>query len=202
MYNTGNAVPSDKLEDMADNAQVFDGLVTQTSGTVTDRLVNERRVFQQILMDMGFQPLAGSFQTGATITEYNQCLLDSSTGTFYSWNGVLPKVVPAGSTPATSGGIGVMLWVDRTDLMLRSDINIVQKMFTCVADMVADSTLTVGKIVETMGYYADWSGTAEKPRGGNRYEIVSGGTGVADGGAFINQSCTHETPYSSGSLTS
>lgn len=123
MYNTGNPVPSSALEDMADNAQTFDALVTQTSGTVTDRLGNTRRSFQQVIMDMGFNPVSGSFQAGATITEYNQCLLDASTGTFYSWNGALPKVVAAGSTPATAGGIGPLLWVDRTDLMLRGELS-------------------------------------------------------------------------------
>jgi len=123
MYETGNPVPSAALEDMADNAQTFDALVTKTEGTTTDRLGRTRRVFQQILMDMGFQPLSGSFQTGATLTQRNQCLLDSSKGTFYSWNGALPKVVPAGSTPATAGGIGALLWVDRTDLMLRHDLS-------------------------------------------------------------------------------
>lgn len=122
MYSTGNPVPSSALEDMADNAQVFDGLVTKTSGTVTDRLGNTRRVFQQIVTDMGFNPVSGSFQAGATITEYNQCLLDASTGTFYSWSGALPKVVAAGSTPATAGGVGALLWVDRTDLMLRNEL--------------------------------------------------------------------------------
>ena len=38
MYNTGNPVPSSALEDMADNAQTFDALVTKTEGTTTDRL--------------------------------------------------------------------------------------------------------------------------------------------------------------------
>mgnify|MGYP000358354016 FL=1 len=76
MYNTGNPVPSAALEDMADNAQTFDALVTKTEGTTTDRLGRTRRVFQQIIMDMGFQPLSGSFQTGATITARNQTLYD------------------------------------------------------------------------------------------------------------------------------
>lgn len=122
MYNTGNPVPSAALEDMADNAQTFDALVTKTDGTTTDRKGVNRRVFQQIIMDMGFQPLAGSFQTGATITSRNQCLQDTSTGVFYSWNGALPKVVPTGSTPATAGGVGAGAWVDRTDLTLASDL--------------------------------------------------------------------------------
>ena len=122
MYNTGNPVPSSALEDMADNAQVFDGLVTKTSGTVTDRLGRTRRVFQQILMDMGFQPLAGSFQTGATITARNQTLYDEVSHVFYAWGGALPKVVPAGSTPATAGGVGAGAWVDRTQETLREEL--------------------------------------------------------------------------------
>ena len=40
----------------------------------------------------------------------------------YSWSGVFPKVVSAGSTPATSGGIGAGAWVDRSDVTLRSDL--------------------------------------------------------------------------------
>ena len=186
MYKTGNPVPSSALEDMADNAQTFDALVTKTEGTTTDRLGVTRRVFQQILMDMGFQPLSGSFQTGATITARNQTLYDEVSHVFYSWGGTIPKTVPAGSTPATSGGIGAGAWVDRTDLMLRSDINIVQKRFACVDDMINDSTLTVGKIVETIGYYNDWLSTSSKSKGGNRYEIVAEETGTADTGSFIN----------------
>lgn len=123
MYETGNPVPSAALEDMADNAQTFDALVTQTEGTTTDRLGRTRRVFQQILMDMGFQPLSGSFQTGETITDRNQTLYDEVSHVFYAWGGTIPKDVPAGSTPATAGGVGVGLWTDKTDLTLRSAIN-------------------------------------------------------------------------------
>lgn len=191
MYNTGNPVPSAALEDMADNAQTFDALVTKTEGTTTDRKGVNRRVFQQILMDMGFQPLEGSFQTGATITARNQTLYDEASHVFYAWGGAIPAggyVVPAGSTPATAGGTGVGAWSDKTDLMLRSDINIVQKRFACVADMVADTSLTVGKIVESIGYRSGWEATNKGPKGGNRYEIVAGGTGVSDGGSFISLS--------------
>lgn len=122
MYNTGNAVPSAALEDMADNAQTFDALVTKTEGTTTDRNGITRRVFQQILMDIGFQPLAGSFKTGATITARNQTLYDEVSQVFYAWGGALPKVVAAGSTPATAGGVGVDRWSDKTDLMLRDQL--------------------------------------------------------------------------------
>ena len=125
MYNTGNPVPSAALEDMADNAQTFDALVTKTEGTTTDRLGRTRRVFQQIIMDMGFQPLSGSFQTGATITARNQTLYDEVSHVFYAWGGVIPDggyVVPAGSTPATTGGVGAGAWVNRSDAGLFSAI--------------------------------------------------------------------------------
>jgi len=122
MYETGNPVPSNKLEDLADDGLTLDELVVKTEGTTTDRLGRTRRVFQQILMDMGFQPLSGSFQTGATVTARNQALYDEVSHVFYAWGGTLPKVVLAGSTPATAGGIGAGAWSDKTDLTLRSEI--------------------------------------------------------------------------------
>ena len=82
-----------------------------------------QKTLPKVLQDVGFKPVSGSFQAGATITEHDQCLLDTSSGTFYSWNGALPKVVAAGSTPATAGGIGVLLWVDRTDISTINKLN-------------------------------------------------------------------------------
>ena len=123
--------------------------------------------------------MVGSFLLGATTTTTDDVVFYETDGKYYGWSGTLPKIIPAGSTPATSGGVGDLLWVDRTDLMLRSDINIVQKRFACVADMVADTTLTVGKIVETIGYQAQSS------EGGAEYEIVESSSGVPDGGLNI-----------------
>lgn len=160
MYNTGNAVPSDKLEDMSDNGKVLDILVTQTEGTTTDRLGNTRRVFQQILMDMGFQPLSGSFQTGATITARNQTLYDEVSHVFYAWGGALPKVVGAGSTPATSGGIGAGLWSDKTDLKLRGELAApdgakLVGMCSSISEMLGVTPAFDGQRINVLGYYAD-----------------------------------------------
>jgi hypothetical protein len=41
----------------------------------------------------------------------------------YSWAGTFPKVVPAGSTPASTGGIGACAWVDRTDVTIRNQLS-------------------------------------------------------------------------------
>lgn len=68
----------------------------------------------------------GSFTTGATLTDMRQVLIwevsQGGDGHEYGWAGAFPKVVAAGATPATSGGIGAGAWVDRTDVTLRSDL--------------------------------------------------------------------------------
>ena len=63
-----------------------------------------------------------TFSTGYTITDQKQCLLNLADNKYYQWFGDLPKVVAAGSTPATSGGIGAGAWSDKTDLTLRSEL--------------------------------------------------------------------------------
>lgn len=49
-----------------------------------------------------------------------------------------------------------------------------------VSDLVADTTLQIGNIVDTFGY------TTEGDGGDNRYEVVAAGTGTADEGEFID----------------
>ena len=63
-----------------------------------------------------------TFSTGYTITDQRQCLLNLADNKYYQWFGAFPKVVAAGSTPATTGGIGAGAWVDRTDLTLRGEL--------------------------------------------------------------------------------
>lgn len=79
-----------------------------------------------------------TFSTGYTITDQKQGLLNLGDNKYYQWFGAIPKVVPAGSTPATAGGIGALLWVDRTDLMLRSEL-----LSTTGASIVGRGTSTV-----------------------------------------------------------
>jgi hypothetical protein len=54
--------------------------------------------------------------------------------------------------------------------------------FNNVAQMVASADLTVGTLVNVGGYFGKGDG------GGNRFEIVASGTGVHDGGSFIDLS--------------
>ncbi|MDI7502016.1 SGNH/GDSL hydrolase family protein [Cronobacter dublinensis] len=63
-----------------------------------------------------------SFETGNTLNYRNDVLLWKSNGEYYRWDGTLPKVVPAGSTPATTGGIAPGAWRSVGDATLRASL--------------------------------------------------------------------------------
>lgn len=67
--------------------------------------------------------MVGSFLLGATVTTTDDVVFYETDGKYYGWGGTLPKIIPAGSTPATVGGIGVGAWKDKTELMLRNDLS-------------------------------------------------------------------------------
>jgi hypothetical protein len=63
-----------------------------------------------------------TFTTGFTVNLRNEIFSDGVD--MYYWAGSLttPKVVTAGSTPATSGGVASSAWVNITDSILRSNL--------------------------------------------------------------------------------
>ncbi|UQS93039.1 hypothetical protein BRM13313_00113 [Salmonella phage BRM 13313] len=65
--------------------------------------------------------LAGTFDSGAVINTKNELL--THTDGKYRWDGTLPKTVDAGSTPTSTGGVGLGAWVSVGDASLRSDLN-------------------------------------------------------------------------------
>lgn len=78
----------------------------------------------QQIYNLGWN-LAGTFQGGGTVTAAGDVLQDTSTNVWYRWDDLttLPKTVPAGSTPESSGGTGEGKWqpVDISDV-LRKDL--------------------------------------------------------------------------------
>lgn len=60
-----------------------------------------------------------SFANGYTINDRKEVLLwdvaSGGTGHYYQWAGVIPKVIPANSTPQTTGGLGSTTWIDVGD---------------------------------------------------------------------------------------
>lgn len=64
-----------------------------------------------------------SFEEGFNVTTWNEVLLWEDDGEYYRWDGTLPKNVPAGSTPESSGGIGLGAWVSVGDASLRTEVS-------------------------------------------------------------------------------
>ncbi|AJB61676.1 hypothetical protein [Enterobacter hormaechei] len=123
---TNLPVPSESYRDLKYNAGKIDEFVTSLVNTYIDRFGHEhytieglRWLAQQAIAQYGWI-LIDSFQDGADITLPNQALRDDDTGEYYRWDGALPKHVDAGSTPDTSGGVGVGAWIGIGDASLRA----------------------------------------------------------------------------------
>ena len=122
-------VPSESPRDLKFNAGKIDEFVTSLVNTYVDRFGNEhytieglRWLAQQAIAQYGWIPV-GTFQDGATLTSPNQILKDTTDGEYYRWDGsFLPsgKVVPSGSTPGSTGGVGTGAWISVGDSALRS----------------------------------------------------------------------------------
>lgn len=63
-----------------------------------------------------------SFEKGFNVQTWNEVLLWEEDGEYYRWHGALPKVVPPGSTPISTGGIGVGAWLSVGDATLRGQL--------------------------------------------------------------------------------
>lgn len=64
--------------------------------------------------EAGYNLVDGSFEVGGVITTTQEAILFKSDGKAYSWGGALPKNVPSGSSPLTTGGLGPLSWTDRS----------------------------------------------------------------------------------------
>lgn len=150
-FNTGNPIGSTDSRDRLDNSENADVLENSTTIRYhADRLGTVRKTrygmqkehddqisahesehdaqisaheseFDIKMAGMAFSRV-GTFASGYSLTDSRQTLLYATDGHDYGWAGAFPKVVAAGATPATSGGIGAGAWVDRTDVTLRSEI--------------------------------------------------------------------------------
>lgn len=124
-------VPSESPRDLKFNAGKIDEYVTSMGWTYTDRfgqkhytIEGNNYLSQQAMAAYGYVILSGkTFTTGATINNPNEVLLNTADGEYYKWTGSFasgPKVVPANSTPAGTGGVGPGAWVGVGDASLRA----------------------------------------------------------------------------------
>ncbi|MEP9264427.1 tail fiber/spike domain-containing protein [Enterobacter kobei] len=128
---TQDAVPSESPRDLKFNAGKIDEFVTSMGWTYTDRFGQKHYTIeginylaQQAMNAFGYVILTGkTFTTGATINNPNEVLLNTADGEYYKWTGSFasgPKVVPANSTPASTGGIAPGAWIGVGDSSLRA----------------------------------------------------------------------------------
>lgn len=127
-------VPSEKPQDLKFNAGKIDEFVTSMGWTYSDRfgvkhytIEGLRNIADQAISAFGYITI-DSFQAGAQLpnnqlTLPNQVLRDTSNGEYYRWDGVFPKTVTIGSTPITTGGIGIGAWLSVGDAVLRTQIS-------------------------------------------------------------------------------
>lgn len=100
------------------------------------QITEHTQKFQHVLYSMGWAPVTGSFEDGGTLTSTNNILLYKAGFGYYQWMGSLPKVVPAGSTPASTGGIGPSTWVYRSEGGVRTQLS------TVLSEIVATGGFT------------------------------------------------------------
>lgn len=139
---TQKPVPSSDIKDLFFNSGLLDIWATSLEHKYIDRfgnchltaagmewifneLVTKFKVeSEQALLAAGYAP-AGTFQEGAEVVSRNGTVLwklPDGDGDHYRWDGDLPKQVPTGSTPESTGGIGKGAWVSVGDASLRGDI--------------------------------------------------------------------------------
>lgn len=108
---------------------VSDGQLTYSPGNITVTLLdsnqqqNTRELWRRSLAEAGLTLVDGSFEEGATANNKTDAVWYIAGGQCYTWDSTFPRDVPAKSTPATTGGVGVGAWLSVGDATLRSDLS-------------------------------------------------------------------------------
>lgn len=87
-----------------------------------------QKTMPAILRDIGFRPASFDFVSGGTIGVNERSVavlwpLPGGDGDWYYWEGTLPKVIPANSTPSTTGGVADGAWRPVGDITLRGQLS-------------------------------------------------------------------------------
>ncbi|MDF3830166.1 MULTISPECIES: hypothetical protein [unclassified Pseudocitrobacter] len=180
-YNTRNPLGSSAAKDLYDNAQNFDHLSNDRQNKEwNDRFGVSRLTWwgmeeniKTAITNLGWNPV-GTFQDGSTVTAAGDIIQDESTGVWYRWDDLstLPKTVPAGSTPDSTGGTGEGKWlaVDVSDVLRKELAGPLGSWSVGKSNNLQNLInfdVRNGFVYETEGYYSPGDG------GGARYLISS-----------------------------
>lgn len=126
---TNKPIPSEDPRDLKFNAGKIDEAVNSDAHYYTDRFGVRRWTIagfqytaEEAIRNYGYITM-DSFEDGATLTLPNQTLRYEANGEYYRWDGEFPKIVPAGSTPDSTGEVKLGAWVSVGDAALRTELN-------------------------------------------------------------------------------
>lgn len=129
------------LEDLqtAKKHQIFEAeVITGKAGGVaggapidfaTNQVTGQtQKTLPAVLRDAGFRPASFTFETGGALVVGDSDVgvlwpvSSGGDGGYYLWKGAYPKVVPAASSPATTGGVSDSGWLPLGDITLRGEL--------------------------------------------------------------------------------
>ncbi len=126
---TNKPIPSEDPRDLKFNAGKIDEVVSGDNHYYTDRFGVRRWTIagfqytaEEAIRNYGYITIY-SFEDGATLTLPNQTLRYEANGEYYRWDGEFPKIVPAGSTPDSTGEVKLGAWVSVGDASLRANLS-------------------------------------------------------------------------------
>lgn len=203
---TNLPVPSESPIDLKFNAGKIDEFVTSDDHDYVDRFGDKHRTIaginfdaNQAILNYGYIT-KDSFEDGGTLSLANECLRFEATGEYYRWDGDFPKVVPPGSTPDSTGGIGAKKWISVGFAALKDALGRKDgfKLIGSCSSMTELRTVVPeydGQKILLLGYYADrpaskletyvWSATSTATDDGGR---VVAANGVTTGRWILQQS--------------
>jgi len=177
---TNKPIPSEDPRDLKFNAGKIDEVVNSEAHYYTDRFGVRRWTIagfqytaEEAIRNYGYITM-DSFEDGATLTLPNQTLRYEATGEYYRWDGEFPKTVPAGSTPETSGGVGLSAWISVGDASLRGEI-IPRFYFMSGVDpeIFRQSSLSDQDVLQTAIDYATTNGFFVKLNPNIEYKVTT-----------------------------
>ncbi|WAK45170.1 hypothetical protein vBKpPHS106_62 [Klebsiella phage VB_KpP_HS106] len=92
----------------ANNVGTLAGITVEEA--LSNNTVNTREQWKRHIADAGLNLVDGSFEEGATVNTSKDVVWHVAGGQCYLWGGELPKVIPEGSTPDSTGGISEFAW--------------------------------------------------------------------------------------------
>lgn len=196
MASCGDVLSLEDLE-TAKKHQIFEAeVITGKQGGVAggadiDYATNQvtgqvQKTMPAILRDLGFEPASFDFTTGGTLTaaDRNKAVLwplaSGGDGDWYYWEGALPKVIPAASTPASTGGVAEGAWRPVGDITLREELA-ASGGSSLIGDVQQDGTVVPGKIPK----FSSTGGVATLTIPDDTAQRL-----------FINKVCTHPDDFS------